>query len=72
LHSRAAISAGQPDVYMCSLVESRPFHMIMHGAGVPSVEASVKYAGSSDPSNGTPTRVVAGSTRSTDFCIVAR
>jgi hypothetical protein len=46
--------------------------MIMHGAGVPSVEASGKYAGSSGPSNGTQTRVVAGSPRSNDFCIVAR
>jgi len=38
---------------------------------VPSVEASVKYAGGSDPSNGTQTRVVAGSPKSNNFCIVA-
>jgi hypothetical protein len=38
---RAAISAGQPDVYMCSFVESRPFHMMMTGTGEPSVDAFV-------------------------------
>ena len=46
---------------MCSLVESRPFHMTTHGTGSPSVLAFEKYAGSVSPSNGTSTRVVAGS-----------
>jgi hypothetical protein len=32
----------------------------------------MKYAGSSLPSNGIATRVVAGSTRSNDFCIASR
>ena len=39
---RAAISLGHPDVYMCSLVESRPFHMTTTGTGLPSVEPLVK------------------------------
>ena len=70
---RWASSCGQPDVYMCSLVESSPFHMIIVGAGVPSARAAFrKYAGSSLPSNGIATRVVAGSTRSNDFCIASR
>ena len=58
---RAASSFWKPEVYMCSLVLSSPFHMIMHGAG-PSPGARVKYAGSVVPSYGTATRVVAGST----------
>ncbi len=58
---------------MCSLVESRPFHMIIVGAGLPSARvACVKYAGSRSPSNGTSTRVVAGSISSNDFCMRSR
>src|SRR6266508_3853439 len=66
---RAAISVGQPEVYMCSFVESRPFHMIMTGTGSPSLLALVKYAGNDVPSNGISTREVAGSTSSKDFSI---
>ena len=58
---RSRISCGQPDVYMCSLVESRPFHMTTHGTGSPSLLALEKYAGSVVPSNGISTRDVAGS-----------
>ena len=58
---RSRISCGQPDVYMCSLVESRPFHMTTHGTGSPSLLALEKYAGSVVPSNGISTRLVAGS-----------
>jgi hypothetical protein len=69
---RAAISVGQPEVYMCSLVESRPFHMIMTGTGSPCLLALVKYAGRVVPSKGTATLVVAGSTSSKDFSISSR
>ena len=61
---RAASSRGQPEVYMCSLVESSPFHMITTGAGAPSTEPLVRYAGRVVPSNGTSTLVVSGSTSS--------
>ncbi len=64
---RAASSCGNPERYMCSLVESRPFHMMTHGP-----PALVKYAGSTPPSNGTSTRVVFGSTRSNVFRIRSR
>ena len=57
---------------MCSLVESSPFHMIIVGTGAPSVEPLVKYAGSVVPSNGTCTRVVAGSISAKDFSISSR
>ena len=57
---------------MCSLVESSPFHMITTGTGLPSVEALVKYAGRVVPSNGTATRVVAGSISSKDFSMTSR
>ena len=52
---------------MCSLVESRPFHMITHGTGCRPCCALEKYAGSMVPSNGTSTRVVAGSASSKTF-----
>ena len=70
---RAAISFGHSEVYMCSLVESRPFHMIMVGAGVPSARSAlVKYDGSVPSSNGTSTRDVAGSMSSNDLGIRSR
>ncbi|GFJ86413.1 hypothetical protein [Phytohabitans rumicis] len=66
---RAASSWHQPEVYMCSLVLSNPFHMIMQGAcGL----ADVKYAGSAEPSNGTSTRVVRGSDSSKERSIRSR
>ena len=64
---RSRISCAQPEVYMCSLVESRPFHMITHGTGSPFLLALEKYAGSVVPSNGTSTRLVAGSAISKTF-----
>ena len=57
---------------MCSLVLSSPFHITMHGAEASPLDAFVKYAGSSDPSNGTSTRVVAGSRWSNVACIRSR
>ena len=52
---------------MCSLVESRPFHMITQGTGSPALLALEKYAGSVVSSNGTSTREVAGSAISKTF-----
>ena len=63
---RAASSWWMPQPTIISLVESSPFHMIMTGVGVPSDEASWKYAGSSASPNGMATFVVAGSLNSKD------
>jgi hypothetical protein len=46
--------------------------MIMTGAAAPSVDPSVKYAGSAEPSKGTVTLLVAGSIRSNDFWMRSR
>ena len=51
---RAASSAPNPEVYMCSLVLSRPFHMTMTGAG-PRRRERQRNTPARPASNGTST-----------------
>ena len=65
---RAASSAQCPEEYMCSLVESSPFHMIITGAGPSSAAGAwLKYAGKVVPSYGIATRDSRGSLRAIAF-----
>ncbi len=66
---RAASSAQCEEVYMCSLVESSPFHRIITGAGPDAAAGAwLKYAGSVVPSYGTATRDTSGSRFSIARC----
>ena len=70
---RAASSSQCPDEYMCSFVESSPFHMIITGAGPSSVAGAwLKYAGSVGPFVGDLDPREPGSLRSKAFCCSSR